>query len=540
MSLGLIRQCEWGIFRGMNPHRRRSTIHPLPLLPGKTVWWLLLFFILSAGLAAGEYDVIIRNGNVLDGSGADAQRQDVALLGDRIVALGDLHREKAKTVVDASGLHVTPGFIDVHSHAAPGLKNPALSAAVPLLANGVTTVVISPDGGGPLDLKKERQVLEAAGPGVNVAQLIGHGSIRAHFFKTKDLQPDAGQLEEMKAYVRQAMEDGAFGMSSGPFYANGFYSTTGELIELSKVVAEYGGIYTSHIRDESNYTVGVEKAVEEVITISREAKLTCIVTHIKCLGPVVWDKAPKIVTMINRARAQGLEVFADQYPYEASSTGFNAALFPRDPMTGDALRKAIGENLHRRGGAGKIGMIKFGGRRLSEVIGEMGKDPITAIIEINERGGGSIVSYNMSPGNKALFMKQPWTMTCSDGGLHPLEGGGPIHPRNFGAFARKIRKYVVEDGVIDLPTAIHSMSGLAAGVCRMEDRGFLRVGAFADILVFDPLEVKDRATFEQPRQQSVGMEWVFVNGKVAISHGQPTGAKAGIVLRHKHSDGNDE
>lgn len=520
----------------MNPRRHRPTSNTPSLSPGKTVWWLLLFSAWSSGLLAEEYDVLIRNGRVLDGSGADAVQRDLAITGDRIVALGDLQKDKAKVVIDAAGLHVTPGFIDVHSHAAPGLKDPSLSAAVPILANGVTTVVISPDGGGPLDLKEERLALEAAGPGVNVAQLIGHGSIRAHFFKTKDIQPDAGQLEEMKAYVRQAMEDGAYGMSSGPFYAAGFYSTTGELIELSKVAAEYGGIYTSHIRDESNYTVGVEKAVEEVITISREAKLTCIVTHIKCLGPVVWDKAPKIVKMINEARAEGLEVYADQYPYEASSTGFQAALFPRDPLTGDALREAIGENLQRRGGAEKIGMIKFGGRRLSEVIGEMGKDPITAMIEINEGGGGSIVSYNMSPANKALFMKQPWTMTCSDGGLHPLEGRGAIHPRNFGAFARKIRKYVVEDKVIGLSTAIHSMSGLAAEVCHIEDRGFIRVGAFADILVFDPLEVKDRATFEQPRQQSVGMEWVFVNGKAAISKGEPTQAKAGIVLRHKHPD----
>lgn len=166
----------------------------------------------------------------------------------------------------------------------------------------------------------------------------------------------------------------------------------------------------------------------------------------------------------------------------------------------------------------------------------LGKDPITAIIEINEEGGGSIVSYNMSPENKALFMKQPWTMTCSDGGLHPLEGEGAFHPRNFGAFARKIRKYVVEGKVLDLPTAIHSMSGLAAEVCHLDDRGFIRVGAFADILVFDPLKVKDKATFDQPRQQSVGMQWVLVNGKTAIRDGEPTFAKAGIVLRHRRPE----
>ena len=236
-------------------------------------------------------------------------------------------------------------------------------------------------------MKKERAELEAAGVGVNVAQLIGHGSIRKKFFGTKNIQPDDKQLEEMKAYVKQAMEDGAYGMSSGPFYAAGFYSKTEELVELSKVAAAYGGIYTSHIRDESNYTIGVEKAVEEVITISREAGLVGIVTHIKCLGPVVWDKAPRIVEMINQARAEGLEVYADQYPYEASSTGFNAALFPRDHLEGEDLREAVRKNLERRGGPEKIGMIKFGGKRLSEVIDEMGKDPISAIIEINKKGG---------------------------------------------------------------------------------------------------------------------------------------------------------
>ena len=272
--------------------------------------------------------------------------------------------------------------------------------------------------------------------------------------------------------------------------------------------------------------------MEEVITIAREAGLTGIVTHIKCLGPVVWDKAPRIVEMINQARAEGLKVYADQYPYEASSTGFNAA-FSRDQLKGEALREAVRKNLQRRGGPEKIGMIKFGGRRLSEVLKETGKDSITAIIEMNEKGAGSIVSYNMSPENKSLFMKQAWTMTCSDGGLHPLESESPVHPRNFGAYARKIRKYVVEDKVIDLPTAIRSMSGLAAEACDIENRGFIRVGAYADILVFDPLKVKDNATFDKSRQQSEGMEWVFVNGKAAIAKGKATDARAGIVLRHK-------
>ena len=483
--------------------------------------------------SAKEYDILIRGGQVIDGTGSAPQKLDVAIQGDRIVAVGDLQGDTARKVIDASKCVVTPGFIDVHSHAKAGLRTAELSAANSLLVNGVTTVIIGPDGNSSLDLQDEREDLEADGLGVNVAQMIGHGSIRAKFFGSQDRQPTERQLEEMKAYVRRAMENGAFGMSSGLFYANGHYAKTGEVVELSKVVGEYGGFYTSHIRDESNYTIGVLAAVEEVITIAREARIPGVVSHIKCLGPVVWDEAPKIVEAINKARADGVEVYADQYPWEASQTGFNAALWPRESLSGQALRDAIQKNLDRRGGPTMIGMNMYGGKRMSEVIGN--KNPIDAVIEFKKKGVGSCVYYVMKPENKVLFMQQPWTMTCSDGGVKSLgRFSVSTHPRNFGSFARKIRKYVVEDKSITLPFAVRSVSGLAAEVCDIKDRGFIRAGAFADVLVFEPNEVKDRATYKKPRVRSTGMTFVIVNGKIAINKGQPNDAKAGIVLRHEY------
>jgi N-acyl-D-aspartate/D-glutamate deacylase len=491
--------------------------------------WVLTFC--TPGLAK-EYDILIRGGQVIDGTGSEPKKLDVGIQGDRIVAVGDLKGDTAKKVIDASKYVVTPGFIDVHSHAKAGLRTKELSAANSLLVNGVTTVIIGPDGSSSLNLQEEREELEKHGPGVNVAQMIGHGSIRAKLFGSKNLQPTERQLEEMKVYVRRAMENGAFGMSSGLFYANGRHARTSEVVELSQVVGEYGGFYTSHIRDESNYTVGVFAAVQEVITIAREAKIPGVVSHIKCLGEVVWDEAPKIVEAINKARAEGVEVYADQYPWAASQTGFSSALWPPGSLSGQALRDAIQKNLDRRGGPTKIGMNKYGGKLMSEVIGD--KNPIDAVIEFKKEGVGSCVYYVMKPENKVLFMQQPWTMTCSDGGVKSLSRfSSSTHPRNFGSFARKIRKYVGEDKSITLPFAVRSMSGLAAEVCDIKDRGFIREGAFADVLVFDPNEVKDHATYKNPRVRSTGMTYVIVNGKIAIDKGVPNQAKAGVVLRHE-------
>ena len=296
---------------------------------GSLLCCVLLVAVGALPALAQDYDLLIADGFVVDGTGNPWYRADVAVTGDRIVAVGVLDRSGARRVIDARGLWVTPGFVDPHSHAAGGLGSAELSQARPLLAQGITTVVVNPDGGGPVDLAAQRGQLLEHGLGVNVAQLIGHGSIRTAVIGRDDRPPTPDELGQMRALAREAMEYGAFGLSSGLFYAPGSYADIGEVVELGKVVARYGGVYTSHIRDESDYTVGLTAAVEEVIRVAREAGMRGSVTHIKALGPRVWGSAADVVTQIERARAAGVEVFACQYPYTASATGLSAALLDR-------------------------------------------------------------------------------------------------------------------------------------------------------------------------------------------------------------------
>ena len=499
------------------------------------------------------YDLLIRGGRILDGTGNAWFYADVATSGDRIAAVGDLASAQARRVIDARGRYVTPGFIDVHSHAGPGLATQELSPARPLLAEGVTTVVVNPDGGGPVDLAAQRAALLKYGLGVNVAQFVPHGSVREAVLGMTDRDPTPAELDRMRALVRAGMQAGAFGLSSGPFYAPGSYSKTEELVELAKVAAQYGGVYQSHIRDESDYTVGLVAAVDEVIHISREAKLPGIVTHIKALGPHVWGYSMVITQRIQAARDQGIEVFADQYPYSASSTSLEAALLPRwaeaggdsalqrrlkDPSDLARIRAEMVDNLERRGGAARLQVTRhrqdpsIEGRTLEQVAQSRSKDPIDAAIEIVRAGGAGAVSFNMLDADVDLFMRQPWTMTCSDGDLVRMGEGVP-HPRAYGTFPRKLRVYALDRHVIGLEDAIRSMTSLPATVFHMRDRGVIRPGAFADVVVFDPATVRDVATYEKPHQLSQGMVYVLVNGQLAVDNGQLTDGKYGVVLsRH--------
>lgn len=512
-----------------------------------------LLVLIRQGRTQESYDIILRNGHVLDGSGNPWFRADVALRGVRIVAVGDLADASAEREINVAGLYVAPGFIDSHSHSAKGLASQDRSHAHPLLAQGVTTVLINPDGGGPVDLAQQREALMKDELGVNVAQLVPHGSIRREVLGMADRLATAEELNRMRNLVRQGMEQGAFGLSSGPFYAPGSYSDTWELVELAKVSSEYGGLYTSHIRDESNYTIGVVAAVDEVIQIAREADLPAVVTHIKVLGPPVWGYSFAVVQRIERARSEGLEVYADQYPYLASATALGAALLPRWAQAGgrDSLlmrldnpdimakiRNAIGENLLRRGGAERIQFRRFQpdssveGRTLADVSAEWNMDPIETSIKMFRIGNPRIVSFNMHKRDVETFMVQPWIMTSSDG-AYPRWGEGVPHPRAFGAFPRKLRKYVIEEGVMDLATAIRGMTSLPAQVFRIRDRGRVREGAYADLVVFDLKRLRDRATFTDPFHLSEGMVYVFVNGQAAILDGKFTNIMAGQVLSLK-------
>lgn len=502
-------------------------------------------------------DIAIINGRVLSGSGTDVAGA-VGIRDGRIVSLGPLGASEisaARLVIDAKGLVATPGFIDVHSHGLETLGRPALRNADALLAQGVTMIVGNPDGGGPVDLAKQRTALEAdGGVGVNVALLIGHGSVRSEVMKNDNRAPTAAELARMEALVRQGVADGAFGLSSGLFYTPGRFAKTDEVIALARAA---GGVYTSHIRDEGNYDAGVVASVDEVIRVAEGANVTGIVSHMKALGPDSWGQSRTLIEHIDAARRRGARVFADQYPYEASSTSLAAAVLPgvsvaeararlADPAKKPALLAEAKENIRRRGGPHSIAIAstssRFGrsasapavatlnGKRLDDIAAAAAVSPEQAAIDIILDGGASIVSFNMSEDDIRAIMRQPWTMTSSDGGLS-LPGAGVPHPRNNGAFARKLAVYVRERNVVTLEQAITSMTSMPAAVFGFKDRGVIRVGAIADIAIFDPANVTDRATYEQPHQLATGMDWVIVNGQVAWKHGAGTGVRAGQVLK---------
>lgn len=512
---------------------------------------LLVLVVATPVATAGQQTILIQGGRLLDGSGNPWIRADVLLRGDRIEAVGDLDGMEADRTVDARGLYVAPGFIDTHTHAGGGLASEELSHARPLLAQGITTIFANPDGGGPVDLAEQRDSLLAHGLGVNVAQMVGHGSVRQAVMGAEDRAATSAELEEMKALVRRAMEEGGWGMSSGTFYVPGSYAPPEEIELLAAEVAPFGGAYQSHIRDESTYSVGLVAAVDEVIQVGRAAGIPAVVTHVKALGPHVWGFGEAIAARVERARAQGVQVFADQYPYTASATGLEAALLPRwsqaggrdslmarldRPETLARIREGMRDGLDRRGGAERIQFRRYRpdptieGRLLADLAEERGQDPIDTALDLIRAGSVSIVSYNMSDRDVETLMARPWTMTASDGDLVPWMEGVP-HPRSYGTFPRKIRLYVEEKGVVDLAHAVRSMTSLPASVYGMADRGTLRPGSAADVVVFDLDRVTDRAEYTAPHQLAEGMVWVFVNGEAAVADGEPTGAVAGRVLR---------
>lgn len=499
------------------------------------------------------FDFVIRGASIVDGTGEDRRVADVGVRLGRIAAIGDLGQQPAHRVIEAHRRVLAPGFIDVHSHAADGLVRDRLRDARALLAQGITTVVVNPDGGGPVDLVAQRAALEQGGVGVHVAQLIGHGSIRRQVMGYEDAAPSEEQQVQMESLVRTAMTEGAFGLSSGTFYAPGSYAAPDEMVRLARAVSQMAGVYTSHIRDESNYTIGVVAAVQEVIDLAHDADITAVVTHVKALGPPVWGASAEIIARIEGARADGLRVYADQYPYEASATQLGAALLPRWAQVGgrDALlsrlgradereriRAAMRSNLERRGGAGRIqfrsapAAPEVEGLRLDEVAAARGLEPLDLAIRLIEAGPVGIVSFNMNEEDVERLMAQPWVMTCSDGGL-VVSGEGVPHPRNVGSFARKIETYVRERGVLSLEQAVYSMSGLPAHVFGLDQRGEVAVGRIADLVLFDPSRVAARADYGHPHALSEGFDWVWVAGRAAIEEGRFTGMRAGVVLHRE-------
>lgn len=501
--------------------------------------------------------VVLRGGQVLDGTGNPWYSADVLVVGDRIARVGVIPPGAAPAnarELDVTGLTVMPGFIDPHSHAAPGLENPDLRAAAPLIHQGVTTVFVNPDGGGVVDLAAQRARLDAGGIGVNVALMIGHGSVRREVLGMEDRPPTAEEFERMAALVREGMAAGAFGMTGGLYYAPGSYAENDEVVRLAAEIAPWGA-FVSHIRDESDYNIGLVASVEEVIEVAEVQRIRGVVTHFKALGPTVWGLSREATATIDRARARGIEVFADQYPYEASGTSITGALVPRWALAGETmpgmpspladrlanpterarLRADMLVALERRGGADTLLLSRhradpsLEGRYLDDIAREWEVAPIDAALRLLEAGGAGLVSFNMSEDDIAHIMTREWTMGSSDGGLVPAGQGRP-HPRFYGAFPRRISRYVRERGVLTLAEAVRGMTSLPATVFRMPDRGLVAAGRIADLLVVDADRFGDGNSYEDPHALAVGIEHVLVNGVFALENGEGTGALAGRVL----------
>ncbi len=491
-------------------------------------------------------DVLIRNGSVVDGTGAATRRADLGIQGDRIVFLGDATRAgvSARRTIDATGLVVAPGFIDPHTHTQGDLSSAERKGNVGYLMQGVTTVVTNNDGGGTIDIGKTFDAWKRDGIGTNAALYVPQGSVRRAVMGMSDAAPTPAQTDSMRAIVARGMADGALGMSTGLYYAPGSYATTDEVITLSRVAAQHGGIYDSHMRDESSYTIGLLGSINETLRIGREAKIPVHISHIKALGADVWGQADTVIALIKAARAAGVNVTADQYPYLASGTSVGASLLPRWAEAGgrDSLRARIDDptiksklvaemerNLVRRGGAASLLITAtrdagIRGKTLAQVAEARHTTPIAAALEIIVAGDASVASFNMKDADLNKFMVQPWVMTGSD--------GSDGHPRKFGTFPRKLRQYVYQDHLLTLPQAIHSSSQLTAQTLQIPDRGVLAEGKFADVIVFDPNAVADKATYVSPEILAEGMRYVLVNGQVAVDAGRYTGVLAGRPLRH--------
>jgi len=504
--------------------------------------WIALLLACTASVAAAQerVDLIVRGGTIYTGSDAPFVG-DVAVSGDRIRAVGRRLNYRAARIVDARGMIVAPGFIDPHAHLGEQLaSNDARARLIPaFLMQGVTTALIGNDGGGEADVAAVLGRARTHPVGINYAAYVGFGPVRRAVIGEADRAPTPEELARMRRLVATAMCQGALGLSTGLFYAPQSFARTDEVVALAREAASRGGVYDSHLRDESSYSIGLAAAVDEAIAVGREAGLPVNISHIKALGVDVHGQAPAIIARIETARRAGQRVTADQYPWDASGTSLVASLVPRwaqdggrvallrrfdDASLAARLRAEMADNLRRRGGPASL-LITAGrhrGRRLSEVAGTA--DPIEAAIAAIREADASVVSFNQTEADIEAFMRQPWVMSGSD-----ASGG---HPRAFGSFARLYSEYVAGRRVLTLRAFIERSTALPADTFGLVDRGRLRPGAFADITVFDPRIYAARATYEQPTELATGVRAVFVNGVAAVENGALTGAAPGRGLAH--------
>ena len=512
---------------------------------------LLALLLLPVVVVAQDADVIIRNGKVLDGTGNSWFYADIAVKDGKIIKIGKVETFNAGKTIDAKGLIVAPGFIDVHTHIeGDEVENPQANN---FIYDGVTTVVTGNCGSSRVDLKKYFLLLDSVKLSINVASLIGHNNVRKAVMGSVNKEPTPAELMKMKALVEQAMQDGAVGLSTGLIYIPGTYSKTNEIVDLAKVAAKYSGVYASHMRNEGDSVI---QAINEAINIGREAKLPVEISHFKVSGQQNWGRSVETLPLIICARNEGLDVTIDQYPYTASSTSLSTLL--PDWVLADGqdsinarlkqpiIRKQVSEdmlkNLHKR----KLKHFSFAmiayyksdttlnGKSIEEANTIMGRkhhanEEAETIIQMMEKGGAGMVFHGMSEEDVKNIMKYPFNMFASDASIRIFNQGAP-HPRGYGTNARVLAKYVRDEKVITLEEAIRRMTSLPAQKFQLKDRGLLKEGYAADIVVFNENEVQDMSTFDKPHQYSKGFKYVMVNGKTVVENGVHNGTRSGTIL----------
>ncbi|MBK8506412.1 MAG: D-aminoacylase [Saprospiraceae bacterium] len=511
---------------------------------------ILIFLIFIS--CRPTYDLLVKNGQIYDGLGRPAVRGDVAIKNHHFVKVGGVIKGKSKQVIDASGMALAPGFIDLHAHIEPISLYPDAKSHV---MQGVTTALGGPDGGSPLPIGAYLDSLLVTGIGLNVGYLIGHNTVRNHVMGLVNRQPTDQEMEKMQRLISVGMQDGAFGISTGLKYLPGAFASTEEVIGLSKIAAAEGGIYTSHLREEG---LGLLDGVAEAILIAREADMTVVLTHHKAIGQPMWGSSVKTLAMVDEARKEGLDVRMDQYPYTASHTGISIVIPAwaleggiqafsdrcQDKLLRDSIRSGIIYNLINDRGGNDLRRMQFSkidwkpdflGKTLHDVVIGEGKEPTIEngaemIIEIQLHRGANCIYHVIDSADVANIMQHPMTMIASDGRLTQMNEGHP-HPRAYGTFPRVLGHYARDLKIITLTEAIRKMTSLPAETLGLTDRGIIAEKMWADLVIFDPVKVIDRSTFTDPHQFPDGIEYVIINGVISVDQGDFRDSRSGQVLR---------
>ena len=520
----------------------------------RVLWLLLVGGAASAGAQTPQYDLVISGGVVVDGTGAAGFRADVAITGERIVAVSrtPIDAALARRRIDASGLVVAPGFIDLHAHLEPILSMPDAESHV---RQGVTLALGGPDGGGPAPIGPYLARVAAMPLGMNVAFLTGHNTIRRAVMGTANRAPTDAEMQRMRAMVAESMGQGAFGLSTGLRYVPGYYSRTEEVVALSQVAADSGGIYTSHLREEG---IGLLDGVAEALEIGRRAKIPVVLTHHKAVGQRMWGKSAVTLAMVDSARRAGTDVMIDQYPYTASSTGLSVLIPPwalaggdsafrrrlEDPVLNDSIERGVIDLLINDRGGGDLRRVQFSrvswdstlnGKTLYDLVTRLNIEPTVqnaapVVIDAQIRGGASMIYHVIDEADVKRIMAHPMTMIASDGRLNRLGDAMP-HPRAYGTFPRVLGRYVRDEHVLTLEQAVRKMTGMPAARLGLTDRGCLREGCAADVAIFNPMTVRDVATFTDPHHYPEGIPYVIANGVPVVDNGTFTRARPGKVLK---------